>query len=871
MFEWQPWETAVVIASSLLAAISAGFALRKTHLHLKEAQRQQQVLAAVSEVNSNFLLHKDPKRRFGELLETLKTLTGSPIGLIGERMEDEQGRTFMRCYAISNLSWDQNSKALYEDNIQQGIDFYQLDNLFGQTLTSGQVTICNNCEQRPRKIPQGHPEIQRFIGIPLTFRGEVLGIYGLANGPEPYSETFVEWLEPLTNTITAIMHAFRIERAQKSASHRMLQALKEAEDANQIKGDFLATMSHEIRTPLNAVVGMLDSLASTESLSTIQRDYLKTADNAADTLLSLINDVLDFSKIEAGKLSLDHKPVNPTQQLHEVITLAQAIPAARGIDLYLSVKPECPLEVIGDPSRLRQIMHNLIGNAVKFTHKGHVNVCLSPVFNTANDYQGLQLIVEDTGIGISASNLPIIFNAFHQADHSSTREYQGTGLGLAITRHLIEAMGGSIDVVSRPGEGSRFTVTLPLPRHGTANLDTRLALLPLQDCRVLCVTNSHYLYQNLFTLLSPHAACVDCHFKSLQEDEAAGNYNLLLVDDRRYPIDNDSLRPWIQRQAGEGEIVVLGNRDLAQLFIPVSAQLTHPLSPLALVDTLTALYRPELLPTLPEHSHDSDTNEISSITEGLNILIAEDNPVNRKMMEVLMGRAGADYTLCKDGTEVLDVLQSEPGFDLILMDLHMPVLNGLDTTRAIRKLPEPISGIPIIAVTADALAGDREKCLAAGMDNYLSKPVRLTELQQVIDQTLASAFMPAGEMQPVTSTDQVVDFDPDALTTDLGSVENAVLLIHEFANSLHLDLGLIEQALQLEDPDQAASAAHRVKGSARSLQCRQLARQLEAIEHHSRSNHFGRAREQFDQLKSELPALELKLLHFCTQNLNRNF
>lgn len=872
MFDWQPWETLVVLATSVVAAASTGFALVRTRQHLKQTQRQQQVLSAVSRVNSNFLLHKDPKRRFGELLETLKTLTGSPIGLIGERMEDAEGKPFMRCYAISNLSWDKDSKALYDNNIEQGIDFHQLDNLFGQTLTSGEVVINNHCELRPRITPKGHPEILSFIGIPLTFHGETLGMFGLANGPTPYTDEFVDWLEPLTNTITAIMHAFRIERAQQSASHRMLAALQDAEEANQIKSDFLATMSHEIRTPLNAVVGMLDSLGSTESLSAVQRDYLLTAENAADTLLSLINDVLDFSKIEAGKLHLESKPVNLCQQLHSVVHLAHATPGAKGIHLYFTPAPETPLEVLGDPNRLRQIMHNLVSNAVKFTHEGHVTVSIHPWLNDAEHYQGLQLVVEDTGIGIAESNLPIIFNAFRQVDHSSTREYQGTGLGLAISQHLAKAMHGSIDVVSRHGEGSRFTLSLPLQRHGSATLGSQLEILPLHNCRVLCVTNSHQLFHYLATLLSPHVSSIDCHFKPLLEDETAGEYNLLLVDDERFPIDNDSLRSWIQQQSEQGEIIVFSNRDLAELFIPVSAQLPHPLSPLALINTLTAIYRPDLLPAPSPDAYEQTDDDATSITEGLNILIAEDNPVNRKMMEVLMERAGAEYHLCEDGLEVLEALNSGQSFDLVLMDVHMPNLDGLDTTRAVRQLSGPQAEIPIIAVTADALAGDREKCLAAGMDNYLTKPVRLSKLQQVIGRTLAAAFLPTEDhFTPDDGADENLDFDPNTLISDLGSVDNAILLIHEFAQSLHKELDLVEQALQLENFDKAAAAAHRLKGSARSLQCQQLAHQLENIEHLARSRQLNKARDQFAELVTELPALELKLLHFCSQNLHRNY
>ncbi len=869
MFDWALWDTPLLLATSLLAAGGTGFALLRTRQHLRKTQQQEQLLTAVSEVSNNFLLYKDPKIRFGELLETLKDVTGSPVGFIGERMEAD-GKPFMRCYAITNLAWDRDSQALYDDNIERGIDFLSLDNLFGHTLTSGEVVISNHHDPRHRsnRPPKGHPDIRSFIGIPLKFQGEVLGMFGLANAERGYSDAMVKWLEPLTDTITGVMYAFRIERAQHEASHRMLLALKEAEDATQVKSDFLATMSHEIRTPLNAVVGMLDSLGSTPALSSVQRDYIRTAENAADTLLSLINDVLDFSKIEAGKLSLASQPVNLCQQAHAVLTLAAATPTAEGIDLYFAPSPDTPLEVVGDAVRLRQILHNLINNAVKFTHQGHVILTLEPVCDHDHRLTGIRLSIEDTGIGIAPENQSIIFDAFRQTDHSTTREYQGTGLGLAITRHLVQAMEGTIAVTSRLGEGSRFTVDLPLQQHGTATLGSAFAQLPLQERRVLCVTNSHHLYQFLCTLLSPHVACIDCHFKSLLDDEEAGQYDLLLVDDRRYPIDNESLRDWVQQQSGQGELILCGNRDLAELFIPVSAQIPHPLSPLDLLQALTALYRPQLLPSAEESLPEASGEDSSSITAGLNILIAEDHPVNRKMMAVLMERAGAEYTLCADGLEVLDALQSDEDFDLILMDLHMPNLDGFDTTGAIRALPSPLARIPIIAVTADALSGDREKCLAAGMDDYLAKPVRLTDLQQVISRTLAAAFLPAEEHPATLEHRDTSDFDAEALMADLGGAENAVLLIHEFADSLHAELNRIEQALKSGEHSAAGHAAHRVKGSARTLRCGQLAAQLERVERLSRAGQVDQALAAWSELQRELPRLELKLLHFCARHLN---
>lgn len=823
--------------------------------------RNHLVLAAVSRVNNNFLLYKDPKRRFGELLETLKELTGSPMGFISERMEQD-GKPFMRCYAITNLAWDQPSHNLYVNNIEQGIDFHRLDNLFGHTLLTGEVVISNHHDptHRAGSCPAGHPDLDSFVGIPLKFRGEVLGMYGLANRADAYDQDLVEWLSPLTDAITGIMYAFRIERAQRESERRMLQARDEAEHANRVKSDFLATMSHEIRTPLNAVVGMLDSLEATE-LDERQTGYVQSASLAADTLLRLINDVLDFSKIEAGMLTLVQEPLNLCESIHSVLTAASVNAAAKGLDLYLNYAPDVPLNIIGDPVRLRQILNNLVSNAIKFTEAGHVILTVSQRTAEATGEARLLISIEDTGIGIDSRDLTLIFEAFRQVDHSITRHYQGTGLGLAITRNLVNAMQGRIDVKSSPGTGSRFIVELPLQPANTVTLHTRLAELnALSEQRLLCVTNSHQLFEYLYSLLSPHFKKVDCHFRPLEEEPEAGRYSMLLVDDRRFKLAPESLRGWVQQRGGkEGELIGLSQRDLAQAFIPITTQLQPPLSPLQLVETLRLIVQPETPAEAVEPPPAEPVQSTEPITAGLSILIAEDHPINQKMMEILMQRAGATWQLCNDGLEVLQAMQSGAHFDLILMDLHMPNMDGYEATRSIRDLPGPQRNIPIIAVTADALAGDREKCLAAGMNDYLAKPVRLADLQHVIARTLATSANTAVDEPAPTAQ---VSFNGDNLIEQVGDAESAALLVSEFANTLRAELQILQQALDADDLEAARSASHRIKGSARTIGCNLLAAQLQQIETACRSEDKPNASETLTDVMQQLPALLAQLQSF---------
>ena len=822
--------------------------------------RNQLVLTAVSRVNNNFLLYKDPKRRFGELLETLKDLTGSPMGFISERMERE-GKPFMRCYAITNLAWDQASHNLYVDNIEQGIDFHSLDNLFGHTLLTGEVVVSNHHDSahRGKNCPAGHPDIESFLGIPLKFRGEVLGMYGLANRPEAYDQGLVEWLEPLTDAITGIMYAYRIERAQQESERRMLQARDEAEHANRLKSDFLATMSHEIRTPLNAVVGMLDSLEATE-LDSRQSSYVESAAVASDTLLRLINDVLDFSKIEAGMLTLVNEPLNLCETIHSTLTATSVNATAKGLDLYLNYAPDTPLNIIGDPIRLQQILNNLISNAIKFTETGHVAVTVTQRHGDESMPNTLLISVEDTGIGIDSRDLPIIFEAFRQVDHSITRHYQGTGLGLAITRNLVKAMGGRIDVKSAPGTGSRFIVELPLHAANTDTLHTRLEQLDtLSEEQVLCVTHSHQLFEYVYALLIPHVRQIDCHFQPLEEETDTGHYSTLLLDDRRFRLAPEHLRQWIQQRGGKGDVIGLSQRDLAEAFIPVTAQLQLPLSPLQLVDTFRHMAQPDAESSGTEPLTTERPEAPEPVTAGLSILIAEDHPINQKMMEILMQRAGAHFRLCNDGLEVMQALQSGDDYDLILMDLHMPNMDGYETTRSIRDLTGPGRDIPIIAVTADALAGDREKCLEAGMNDYLAKPVRLAELQQVIARTLAARACAVTDAPEITTPRT---FNSNDLIEQIGDAETAALLVRDFATTLLPEIHILQRALDADDLEAARSAAHRIKGSARTVGCEQLAASLQHVETACRRDDKSGATQALDGLMQQLPALQGELLSF---------
>jgi CheY-like chemotaxis protein/HPt (histidine-containing phosphotransfer) domain-containing protein len=339
---------------------------------------------------------------------------------------------------------------------------------------------------------------------------------------------------------------------------------------------------------------------------------------------------------------------------------------------------------------------------------------------------------------------------------------------------------------------------------------------------------------------------------------------MLLVDDRRFKLAPESLRGWIQQRGGNGELIGLSQRDLAQAFIPVTAQLQPPLSPLQLVDTLSRIVQPETATATSDTAFAEPEHTAEPITDGLSILIAEDHPINQKMMEILMQRAGATWQLCSDGLEVIQAMQSDAHFDLILMDLHMPNMDGYEATRSIRDLPGPERNIPIIAVTADALAGDREKCLAAGMNDYLAKPVRLADLQQVIARTMAAHTDTATANRPEPEAPET--FDSDNLVEQVGDAESAALLVREFANTLRAELQILQQALNADDLEAARSASHRIKGSARTIGCNLLAAQLQQIETACRSENKPSASKAMTDVTKQLPDLLEQLNSFSEAN-----